>query len=62
MKIICKDNFDRDSVSDTLVAENVSEYYAPIIVNFMNSKLSGEHSSDYFAAVPDDYVLYVFKP
>ena len=58
MKIIQVDNFDRDSVSDTLVAENANEYYGKAIVEFLIDKFSGDTSSSYFRLVPDDYKLY----
>lgn len=58
MKIICKDNFDRESVNDTLVCENVSEYYGEIIVDFLNAKLSGDYSPNFYRLVDDEYELY----
>lgn len=62
MKIIRKDNFDRETVSEKVVAENVPDYYAPIITQLLNEKLSGEHSDDFFTAQPDNYVPYTFEP
>lgn len=62
MKIIRVDNFNRESVSDSLVAENVSEYYAKIVVKLLNEKLSGCTSPNYYRAVEDDYKLYKFEP
>jgi hypothetical protein len=62
MKIINVDNFDRDSVSDKLVCENVSEYYGEIIVDFLNDRLSSEHSTDFYKLVDDDHKLYVWEP
>lgn len=62
MKIICIDNFDRESVSDTLIAENVDEYWAPKIVEIMNRTFGGEDSPNYFISVEDDHKLYVYKP
>ena len=58
MKIVNKDNFDRDSISDDLVAENVSEFYATAIVEFLNLKYGGDNSPNYFSVKPDDYKLY----
>ena len=40
MKIIKVDNFDRESVSDTLIATNVSKYYAKIISLMLNTSVS----------------------
>lgn len=62
MKIIRIDNFNRDSISDILVAENVSELYALIIVEFLNEKYSGEASSYFYIYRSDDYKLYTFEP
>ena len=57
MKIIAVDNFDRESVADKLIAENVSEYWGKRIVDALNEKLH-EDSLYYFKLVPDDYVLW----
>lgn len=61
MKIIAVDNFDRETRDDVLVCENVNEYYAERIVNFLNIKYSGEHESRYFKAVKDDFKLYKYE-
>ena len=62
MKIIEIDNFNRENVSDTLIATEVSSYWAPIIVNMLNDKFSGTDSDMFFKAVDDNYKLYVFEP
>lgn len=59
MKIIKKDNFDREMVSEVLICEHVNPNYAAKIIDGLNSD---ENSSDWFKAVPDDYELYQFKP
>lgn len=61
MKIICVDNFDRDTKDDALVCENVNEYYGKILVNLLNDKLSGEHSSDFYRLVEDNHKLYTYE-
>lgn len=58
MKIICKDNYDREYVADRLIAENVHSYYGNFITEALNDKYSVEHSSDYYRLVEDDYVLW----
>ena len=58
MKIVCKDNFGRDIVSDTLVCENVNEYYGKFLVNILNEKYGGEYSEDFFTLEDDNYKLY----
>lgn len=62
MKIIQVDNFNRESISDALIAENVSEYHGKIITNFLIEKLSGNDSHMFFRLVENDFKLYEFKP
>jgi len=62
MKIINVDNFDREWVDDKVVCENVSEYYGGIIVDFLNDRLSGDHSSDFYKLVENDHKLYAWEP
>lgn len=62
MKIICVDNFNRESVSDTLVAENVNEFYGKKIVDFLNDKFSGDTTGCWFRLVTNKYKLYEFEP
>ncbi|KEK23883.1 hypothetical protein BAGA_05425 [Bacillus gaemokensis] len=61
MKIICVDNFDRDTHDDKLVCESIDKYYGEVVVNSLNDKLSGEHSDSYFKLVEDDYKLYKYE-
>lgn len=61
MKIICVDNFARETHDDVLVCENANDFYGEFIVNMLNEKLSGEHSSDYYRLVEDDYKLYKYE-
>lgn len=58
MKIIAKDNFDRESVADVLIAENVPLYYASSIAHFLQERHGGEQASRYYKAVDDNYVLW----
>ena len=62
MKIIMVDNFNRENVSDTLIAENVSEYFGKKIVKYLNNTFSGDTSPDYFKLVTNDYKLFTFEP
>jgi hypothetical protein len=62
MKIIRVDNFNRDHISDTLVATGVSNYYAEVITEMLNRILGGIHSSAFYRAVEDDHKLYEFAP
>ena len=61
MKIIATDNFCRETVSDSLVCENVSEYYGNLIINLLNDK-NGPNSPEYYKLVPDNHVLYNWEP
>lgn len=58
MKIITKDNFDRDVFAETVVAENVNKYIGEEIVSLLNDKHWTESSDHYYALVEDDYKLY----
>lgn len=62
MKIICVDNFNRESRSDSLVAENINAYYAKFIVEKLNENLSGDQSPNFYRVVTDNYKLYTFEP
>lgn len=55
MKILKIDNFNRDWLPDTIIAENVSEYYATKIVDFLNSESGDNWTQDYYRAVDDNY-------
>lgn len=56
MKIVQIDNFDRDYVSDVLIAENVNEHFGKLIVDFLNSRESVT-SERYFVLRQDSYKL-----
>lgn len=60
-KIIGVDNYDRETRSDTFVADNVSEYYAKRIVDLLN-KSAGTHSETFYKYVPLDHKLFVWEP
>lgn len=60
MKIIAVDNYARENVSDTLVAENVNSYYAPVIAKYLND--DPRHEDSFYKAVEDDYTLYTWEP
>lgn len=56
MKIICTDNYARESVADRLVAENVkSDDDAQIIIAALNAKAS---HCEYYTIRDDDYKLW----
>lgn len=61
MKIVLVDNYDRDDRSDFLVAENVTEHFANLIVKLLNEK-EGKDSPNFYRAVPDNYKLKIWEP
>ena len=61
MKIIGKSNFDKDTVDDILIADNVSREYADGILDYMNENFASSSSDYYFFLVEDDYKLYTFE-
>jgi hypothetical protein len=54
MKIVLVDGFNRDSVADTLIAENVNPQYGELIIKLLNQQAS---ESDYYVLKSDDYKL-----
>lgn len=58
MKIITKDNFNRDLFTEVVVAENVNEFIGSQLVKEWNNKHWNEHSDFYLALVEDEYQLY----
>jgi hypothetical protein len=58
MKIITKDNFDRDLFTEKIIAENVNKFIGEQLVKEWNDKYWTEHSDIYLALVNDDYKLY----
>lgn len=59
MKIICTDNFARESIADRLVVEGIEhEGEAIAMSNGLNQAFGGENSPNYYTAVPDNYRLW----
>lgn len=58
MKVICTDNFDRETRSDTLVKTGLTPAAAKALADELNQK-SGENGDDYYLAVPDDQALFI---
>lgn len=59
MKVICVDNYARETRSDRLVAENLTEGAATALAEEKNDNCADE---DYFRVVPDDYKLHEWEP
>lgn len=57
MKIIAKDNLNRETVSDTLVCENIHHGYGVSIVDLWNNEMC-KSTDKFFVLVKDDYKLY----
>lgn len=58
MKIICVDNYARETVADRLVADNIkSEEYAKCMCKALCDKYSSEYSTEWFQVVDDNYRL-----
>ena len=63
MKIIQRDNYNRETVSDVLVAENIqSDRYGEMLVQYLNDRFSGPGSPNFYTLEQDDYKLYVYDP
>jgi hypothetical protein len=62
MKLILIDNFGRDCISEQLVAENVSSYWANRIQAWADSHWNSSENPQYLTVRPDDYELYKFEP
>ncbi len=62
MKIVQVDNFDRDYISDTLIAENVNKHFGEFLVKALNEKYSRGDSAEYYRLEPDDYKLHIWEP
>lgn len=62
MKIVQVDNFDRDNISDVLIAENVNKNFGEFLTKALIDKYSSSNSPDYFRLVPDNYELYKWEP
>lgn len=58
MKIITKDNFNRDLFIEQVVADNVNELIGRQLVEQWNYKYFHEKSEIYLELVDDEYELY----
>lgn len=62
MKIIRCDNFNRETVSEGLVAENIKyEREAQIMLKALQDS-AHNNSPDWYRLEQDDYVLYKWEP
>ena len=57
-----KSNFDLETVSDVLIADNVNQHYAKDIQKALNDKFSGHIAPYWFEIFPDEHELYKYEP
>ena len=62
MKIIEVDNFNRESISDKLIASNLTKEESERYVTELNYRYSGESAWYFYKSVSEDYKLYIFDP
>ncbi len=63
MQIIATDNLNRETVSEKVVAKDITDQYANEVAAFLNSKYCTSDNSPWFFVVrPADYVPYTFEP
>lgn len=58
LKIVTKDNYDRDLSVEQVVAENVNEVIGKELVQAWKDKYWNDFSDYYLELVEDDYKLY----
>ncbi|MFF2798100.1 hypothetical protein [Lysinibacillus xylanilyticus] len=58
MKIVVKDNLNRDLFTERVIAEKVDESFGEEFVKAWNDKNWSDNSEHFIALVPDDYVPY----
>lgn len=62
MKIILRDNFDRETRSDVLIASNVDPFWAKRIAKLLNAEEKDPDTPNFYDAVEDDYKLHKWEP
>lgn len=63
MKIIGRDNFDREHIDDILICENLTAERAQWIVRALNIVYcKGDNAPRFYQVVDDNHQLRVFKP
>jgi len=62
MKIIGVSNFDKDTVNDILVCENITnKLFGNSMLEVLNDRYCSEHSLYFFELVEDDRKLHVWE-
>lgn len=60
-KVIAVDNYDRETVSDKLIKDNLSEQQAKVLAKDMNDEADdkyGDNAPYYYMVVDNDHKLY----
>ena len=60
MKIIWRDNYNRDEKSEYFIAKGMTTYNAERIAKLLN-QVEGGLTENYFVAVHDNYQLYKYE-
>lgn len=58
MRIVCTDNFDRETVPEHFVLWPMPKDAALELANVLNRHFSGSTSRDYYKVVENDYQLF----
>lgn len=61
-KVISIDNFGRETVSDVLVKDMLTDEEAKVMAKDLNEKFGGPTASRFYVVKPDSYQLYRFEP
>lgn len=62
MKIVARSNFNKDTVSDFLVCENINRTHGKMAVELFNDQLGGDYGIYCYTLQEDDYELYFWEP
>ncbi len=62
MKIVCVDNFNRETKNDRLVAETIKNDAEARVMLAALRNACPRGGDDWYEIKPDDYVLYRFDP
>jgi hypothetical protein len=61
MKVICVDNFNRETRNDFLIVAKVDKETGEQMVTRLNNEADPD-GPNFYRLVGDDYVLYVWEP
>jgi len=63
MKVIAKDNFDREHISECVIKENITQEEAEKICKEHNDQLcDDDYGGMFYVVKPDNYVPYKWEP